>query len=279
MNGGRTDSGLAVCLASSFCGYHAHAGFLNELERRGVRPGRIAGASAGALAGGLWAAGLRGEALERLFLSRRMKWAFFDWLSIPRFHLLSLGWGPSGVFSAVPLRRFLKRFVGDRRIEELVDPRLELAVANLCKARGEIIREGPLVDFIAASLAVPFLFQIQEIGGERFLDGGVANETPFDQWLDDPSVHTIVVHTIRHEATVKPRRLWSVAGVAAATHAVTAAEFMRVRREKAEASGKRVHFLESRTPSPGVFQGRRARVLLDAGAATAAAWAEHEAGR
>jgi len=267
----QNDPGLAVCLASSFCGYHAHAGFLNELDRRGWRPGKIAGSSAGALAGGLWAAGIRGEALEGLFRSWRMKWAFIDALAIPRFILLPSVWGSSGVLSAKPLKRFLKQLIGDRRIEELSGPSVELAVFNLAKSKGEIVREGPLAEFIAASLAVPMLFAAQEIEGEWFVDGGVTNETPFEHWLDDPAVHTILVHTIRHESPSE-RKSWSPGAVAASVHSVTAGEALRRRREMAEASGKRVHFLETRTPPPGLFQGKRAGALIEAGRATAAAW-------
>jgi NTE family protein len=271
----RNDPGLAVCLASSFCGYHAHAGFLNELDRCGWRPGRIAGSSAGALAGGLWAAGIRGEALESLFRSWKMKWAFIDALAIPRFILLPSVWGSSGVLSAKPLKRFLKRLIGDRRIEDLAGPSVELAVFNLAKRKGEIVREGPLAEFIAASLAVPMLFAAQEVAGEWFVDGGVTNETPFEQWLDDPAVHTILVHTIRHESPAE-RTSWSPGAVTASVHSVAAGEALRRRREMAEASGKRVHFLETRTPPPGLFQGKRAGALIDAGRATAAAWVGRE---
>lgn len=269
------DPGLAVCLASSFCGYHAHAGFMNELDRLGWRPERIAGSSAGALAGGLWAAGIRGEALESLFRSWRMKWAFIDALAIPRFVLLPSVWGSSGVLSGKPLKRFLKQLIGDRRIEDLAAPSIELAVFNLAKAKGEIVREGPLAEFIAGSLAVPMLFAAQKIGGEWFVDGGVTNETPFEQWLDDPAVHTILVHTIRHES-LGERVSWSPGAVAASVHSVTAAEAFRRRRELAEASGKRVCFLETRTPPPGLFQGKRAGALIEAGRRTAADWVGRE---
>ncbi len=43
----------AVVLGSSLLGVYAHAGFLNGLHTRGFEPARIAGASAGALAGAL----------------------------------------------------------------------------------------------------------------------------------------------------------------------------------------------------------------------------------
>ena len=72
------DPGLALCLSSSFFGYYAHLGLLSAMEKRGLRPGRIAGASAGALAGGFWAAGLRGEALARVIYDFHFLRSFFD---------------------------------------------------------------------------------------------------------------------------------------------------------------------------------------------------------
>jgi len=264
------DPGLAVCLASSFCGYHAHTGFLNGLGRLGIRPGKIAGASAGALTGGLWAAGVRGDELEKLMLSFQFKRAFFDLLSIPRFHLLFLNLGPSGVFSGSRLRRFLIRLIGDRRIEDLHDPTLELAVSNLTRNCIQMKKEGSLVDFMIASLAVPLLFTVQRIGNEDYIDGGVANETPFEQWLDDPAIRTIIVHHISHQASRRYLPWWNGSGVAASAHAVAAAELFHKRKQLAAASGKQVIFMETVTIHPGIFQWKTARSLIDAGALTAA---------
>lgn len=270
MSGQVGDPGLAVCLASSFCGYHAHAGFLNGLDRLGLKPGKIAGASAGALTGGLWAAGVRGEELEKLMLSFKFKRAFFDLLSIPRFHLLFLNFGPSGVLSGSRLRKFLIRLLGDRRIEDLRDPTLELAVSNLTQCCMQMKREGSLVDFMVASLAVPLLFTVQRLENEDYVDGGVANETPFEQWLDDPSVHTILVHYIRHEPGRNLFPWWIGSRVAATAHSVSATELFLKRRQLAAASGKQVIFLETKTIHPGIFQWKTARKLIEAGALTAA---------
>lgn len=264
-----TDPGLAVSLSSSFCGYHAHAGFLNRLDHLGIHPGRIAGASAGALTGGLWAAGVRGEELERLLLSIWFKRAFFDPMAIPRFHLLLTGLGPSGIFSGSRLRRYLKRRIGDPRIEDLKEPVIELAVSNLTRSQGELKKQGSLIDYMIASLAVPVLFTVQKIDGEEFVDGGVVNETPFEHWLDDPEIHTIVVHYIRHKSGSRGLPWWTATGVGAAAHSVASTEFFRRRREMAAASGKRVIFVETLTVHPGVFQGRKARLLMDAGAESA----------
>ncbi|HEY1120722.1 MAG TPA: patatin-like phospholipase family protein, partial [Haloferula sp.] len=168
------DPGLAVCLSSSFFGYYAHLGVLSAMEEAGLRPGRIAGASAGAMAGGLWAAGLRGEELGKVIYDFHFRRAFFDLGAFYRWPGILTGLAGAGLLSGVRLRRYLSRVIGNRRIEDLQSPRLEIAVANLTTARSEVRSRGPLNDFIIASCAMPVLFQPQEIGGEEFLDGGVA---------------------------------------------------------------------------------------------------------
>ncbi|OYV03989.1 MAG: hypothetical protein CFE26_19280 [Verrucomicrobiales bacterium VVV1] len=213
---------------------------------------------------------MRGEELEKLMLSFQFTRAFFDLLSIPRFHLLFLNLGPSGIFSGSRLRTFLTRLIGDRRIEDLKDPTLELAVSNLTRNCMQMKREGSLVDFMIASLAVPLLFTVQRLDKEDYVDGGVATETPFEQWLDDPSVHTILVHHIRHHEGRRFLPWWNATGVAASAHTVAATELFLKRRQLAAASGKQVIFLETQTIHPGIFQWKTARNLIEAGALTAA---------
>ena len=162
------DPGLAVCLASSFFGYYAHLGVLSAMEEAGLRPGRIAGASAGAMAGGFWAAGLRGEALEKVIYDFHFRRAFFDLGAFYRWPGILTGLAGAGLLSGVRMRRYLGRVLGDLRIEDLQGPRLEIAVANLTKACGEVRSSGPLNDFLIASCAMPVLFQPQAIEGEEF---------------------------------------------------------------------------------------------------------------
>jgi NTE family protein len=262
------DPGLAVCLASSFFGYYAHLGLLSAMEQAGVRPGRIAGASAGAMAGGLWAAGLRGEALERVIYDFHFRRAFFDLGAFFRVPGVISGLGGPGLLSGVRLRRYLARVLGDRRIEDLRSPRLEIAVANLTKSCGEIRSSGPLAEFIIASCAMPVLFKPQCIGGEEFLDGGVANETPFDHWLDVPEIHTIVVHRIRHESRMSGLPWRTPGAVLGECHGVVARELLRRRTEQAGISGKRLIFLETRHDHPGLLHGGKSRGFFAAGAET-----------
>jgi len=263
-----TDPGLAVCLSSSFFGYYAHAGFLTGLDRHGVQPGRIAGCSAGAVAGGLWAAGIRGKKLEDLLFSLWFRRRFFDF-GFFRELLGMLTWSySSGLLSGTRMERFLTELIGDLRMEEC-DPRIEIAVANLTKIRGEIRDHGVLKDFMIASFSMPLIYKPRRIEGEEFLDGGVSNGTPFDHWIDDPKVHTIVVHGIRHLqsgcAKSGPSRIITTC------HSLTWHELFEMRRRDAEASGKRVIFLETVHNRPRVLhQHREARDYFSAGELTAA---------
>lgn len=273
MNGTRPESGqdpgLALCLSSSFFGYYAHLGLLSAMEELGLRPGRIAGASAGAMAGGLWAAGLRGEALEKIIYDFHFLRSFFDLGAFYRWPGIVTGLAGDGLLSGVRLRRYLTRRLGSPRIEDLRNLRLEIAVANLTNQRSEIRSSGPLIDFIIASCAMPVLFKPQRIEGELFVDGGVANETPFDHWLEDPSIHTIVVHRIQNPTGIRGLPWETPGGILGACHAVAANELLDHRIHRSEVAGKRVIHLETQHDHPGLLHGGKSRGFFAAGQDTA----------
>lgn len=270
-----TEKGLGVSLASSFFGHYAHCGFLCELEKAGVIPARVAGASAGALAGGMWAAGLRGDQLLDEILSFRFRRSFYDLSAIWRF-LGVLTWSYSpGILTASRMERRLESLFGEMRIEDISEPRLELAVANVCRSLGEVRTEGRLVDFIIASFSMPLVFCPRTIDGERFLDGGVSNETPYTHWLDDPEINQILVHKVRLDEPSTGKGFMNPGKVIAAIHAIPNAELEEYRLRHAKASGKELIVVETVQPNPGLRQSRKKGLaLFEAGAATAKEWLE-----
>ena len=68
---------FTLMLGAGFFGFFSHTGFLQALEAAGLRPRRVVGCSAGALAGGLWSSGLSGDELARELLSLRRE-EFWD---------------------------------------------------------------------------------------------------------------------------------------------------------------------------------------------------------
>ncbi|MCW1915543.1 patatin-like phospholipase family protein [Luteolibacter sp. GHJ8] len=258
--------GLAVALGSSLLGYYAHAGFLNGLAAAGLHPAKIAGASAGALAGSLYASGLRGDELRTAILDSALRWSFFDWGSFLRLPgVLSVFWA-SGLFSGHHAVKRLRGLVNGSDLSSLKLPAMEIAVTDAVTHRPEILREGPLAELIVASCAVPGLITIQRVGDRRFIDGGVACEIPFEQWLDDPEVDTIVIHRIRHEAGSGPTVSWeTVATSIGCAHQTVCNELHRHRVELARVKGKRLVEVDTITPAPGMFTQRRAPACYERG--------------
>jgi NTE family protein len=152
---------FTLVLSSGFFGFFAHAGAVSVLEEEGLVPARICGSSAGALVGGLWAAGLPARRIaEELLLLRREH--FWD----PRPGL--------GLLRGALFRERLERIIPVRTFEESVRP-LAVSAFDLLSRRTAVLKSGALVPALHASCAAPFLFQPVRIGRRLYLDGGVAD--------------------------------------------------------------------------------------------------------
>ncbi|HUM11561.1 MAG TPA: patatin-like phospholipase family protein, partial [Myxococcaceae bacterium] len=125
----------------------------------GLLPARIAGSSAGALVGGLWAAGVPASRIreELLALRREHFWDVRPGLGLLR----------GGLF-----RAHLERLTPVKTLEECRVP-LVLSVYDLLGRRTAVLRTGPLARAIHASCAFPVLLQPVRIGRRLYLDGGV----------------------------------------------------------------------------------------------------------
>ena len=81
------------------------------------------------------------------------------------------------------LRRLVERHMTVERLEETDVPLHVIATDVL---RGEEVRlsEGPLIDAVMASAAIPGVLPAVEFGGRALIDGGVANNAPISHALD-----------------------------------------------------------------------------------------------
>ncbi len=156
---------FTLVLSAGFFGFYSHTGLLHALEHAGVRPRRVIGVSAGALAGGLWAAGLPAEALARELLALRRR-DFWD-PGLPLFGLLR------GRKFAAELRRVLAA-TGRVAIEQCELPFVAIA-HDVLSRRTLPIDRGDLADAIRASCTVPLMFRPMLLGGRVVVDGGVSD--------------------------------------------------------------------------------------------------------
>ncbi|MGX1702647.1 patatin-like phospholipase family protein [Microbacterium sp. NPDC055357] len=177
------DARLAVTLSGGGAFGAAHVGVLQVLEERGIRPGIVTGTSSGALVGAAFAAGLDGDAIERI--ARTFRWSrVARWTFRPRWGLLD-----SHVVTDA-IQRLLQE---DPRIEDL--PRRFGAVATDLRTRRAVtIDTGPLSTALRATIAVPGLLPPVRLGGQLLADGGMVDNVPHAAARQLGAERVIVVH-------------------------------------------------------------------------------------
>jgi predicted acylesterase/phospholipase RssA len=266
-------SRVALCLNSSFLGYFAHAGFLRALLGLGVRPVAVSGASAGALVAGLFAAGMQPEEMLQLFVSPELRKVFREpGAPLRGFATLLNLPGHTGALHGKRAAALLRARLGDRRVEECLAPRLALAVTNLSKGCSEAVTTGPMAELILASGAFPGVFATRAVEEHWFWDGGVANALPFDHWIDDAEIDTILVHIVANPQELavrnggRPRRMSHAVNL---SHQIICDELLRLKMELAKRAGKKVVVLRTLSPRPALWNPAKVGSgCVDVGAAT-----------
>lgn len=160
----------------------AHIGVIHWLDEQGYRIESIAGASMGALVGGIYAAGK----LD----------AYRDWVCALRradvLRFLDLSFSVGGLLKGDRIMDTLREMVGEHAIEDL--PLAFTAVATDIERQREVwITRGPLFDAIRASIAVPTIFTPHQYQGLTLVDGGLLNPVPIAPTFRDFTDLTIAV--------------------------------------------------------------------------------------
>jgi NTE family protein len=150
---------FTLAMSSGFFGFFAHAGVISILEEQGLAPAGVCGSSAGALVGGLWAAGMSARELcdQLLELRREHFWDVRPGLGLLRGSL------------------FRARLESSMRARTFEECRVPLAVSafDLGARRTVVLRRGEIAPAVHASCALPVMFQPVRIGGRLYLDGGI----------------------------------------------------------------------------------------------------------
>lgn len=144
----------------------AHIGVLRALERHGLEVDVVAGTSAGAVAGALFAAGIDAASIEAI--ARRIDW------HPPSFSLLS----PWRTFqSNDALQALIDRALGQRPIESL-PRRFGVVATDFVNGARVLIDRGPSGPAVGASSAIPVAYRPVRIGGRDLVDGALVEPVP-----------------------------------------------------------------------------------------------------
>jgi NTE family protein len=160
---GRPRVGLA--LGGGVIRGFAHLGALAVLEEEEIPIDMIAGASAGAILGSIYAAGLPLPMIEKV--ADQITW----WrLATPNF-----GW--EGLVSFDKLERWLIDLIGDLHFQDLALPFVAVAT-DLETGEAVTLDSGPLAPAVRASCSVPGIVTPRHLNGRVLGDGGISNNLP-----------------------------------------------------------------------------------------------------
>lgn len=151
----------------------AHVGVLRALEEHQIPIDAIAGASAGALVGGSYAAGLSIDELEQMARG-------FRWRHTARFSFSRLG-----LQSNAGMEKYLRARLPVTRFEDLKIP-FAAMVTDLRKGKPIVFRDtGDLPFAIRASACIPAIYvPIPDSEGRLLIDGGIVANLPISYARD-----------------------------------------------------------------------------------------------
>jgi len=160
---------VALVLSSGGARGIAHIGVIEELTNSGYTITSVAGASMGALVGGILAKGTLPEFTAWLLAFTKMDVIKFMDLTI----------GPGGLIKGEKLMKVLEDYVGDVRIEDLTIP-FSCVAADLIGHKEYVFSQGSLLQAIRASSSIPTVLMPVSLDGMMLVDGGVLNPLPLD---------------------------------------------------------------------------------------------------
>lgn len=162
--------GVVLALGGGGARGLAHIGVIKALLEAGIAIRGVAGTSVGAEVGAFLAAGIPVEEMQRLAFG-------MDWIST--FRLFTPDFSEGAISSGKTIRRFLRPYLDNRKIENQQIGYTAVA-ADLLTGEEVAIDRGSLIDAVRASMSFPGLISPARIDGRLLVDGGLVNPVPFD---------------------------------------------------------------------------------------------------
>ena len=169
-------------------------GMLRALAERGIHPDLVVGASAGAI-NAAWVAGdphLEDlDGLERLWLGLRTRDVF---PAEPLRGLLGFLGRRSSLVQNHALRSLLRRNVRFDRLEDAPIP-VSVIATDVLTGLEVVIDQGPTVEALLASSAIPGVLPPVTVDGQPLIDGAIVNNVPISEAVDNGATEVWVLPT------------------------------------------------------------------------------------
>ncbi len=145
----------------------AHIGLIQALREQGIQPKYVAGTSAGALVGAMYAADWHAKDMIDFFKGTPL----FSWYYYST--------NKPGILDTEKYRSHFEKFFG---IDDFADlsKKLIITTTNLEKAQTVYHSTGELITPLMASCSVPLVFSPLSIQGQLHADGGIMNNFPVE---------------------------------------------------------------------------------------------------
>lgn len=145
----------------------SHIGVIQALSELGIPISAISGTSAGAIIGLLHAAGLSPQEMVEQIEKQHF-------LKVTNFNLKG-----NGLFKSKTIIDFLKSSLSVSKFEEL-NTQLFVTATNLEDGVITVFNSGDFLKPVAASAAIPLIFEPVIIRDKPYLDGGILNNFPVE---------------------------------------------------------------------------------------------------
>lgn len=142
-----------------------HIGVIQALEEHGYRPEAIAGCSAGAIVGALYASGYTPQAILEIADKSNL-------FPATAFRFRRTGFLDTGFLSDI-----FRKYIPENSFEALKIP-LHVATTNLATGQVAYVNQGPLDTALLASCSIPLVFSPIQRDDGVYYDGGILDNLP-----------------------------------------------------------------------------------------------------
>lgn len=184
---------LALVLSGGGLRGFAHVGVLDALHALGVVPDLVVGCSAGAVVGGLYAAGMGAPAITQAALDARLDDEMASWI----------GWLVAPAARSALIERWLRGVLPERRMQHFAH-RFVAVATQRDDGTPVALGQGDAVQAILASAAVPGVLAPVRVREAELIDGGLSQPLPVLLARACGAAHVIAVDVSFHPVVPAP---------------------------------------------------------------------------